>query len=245
MISSPLEHFELNLFAFFYSRLYDFSITSGGIFLLSLFFFLCFFYFLSKNSNIFLNTSGATTEFFFNLLFSLFKQQISSVRAQKYFPFVFVLFIYIFILNFSSLFVFGVSLTGHILITAYLSFSIFLGLFFIGFLNFGRTFLDIFVPAGVPTILLDFIILIEVFSFAIRPFSLAIRLFANMLAGHTLLGIFSKFCAFVMQHFFFFFLLPLILVVLVFTLEVAVSIIQAYIFVNLICIYLNDVYNLH
>ena len=87
--------------------------------------------------------------------------------------------------------------------------------------------------------------MIEVFSFLIRPFSLAIRLFANMLAGHTLLGIFAQFGAFVSKNYFFFFFIPILLLLAVFFLEIAVSLIQAYIFVSLVCIYINDVVILH
>jgi F-type H+-transporting ATPase subunit a len=127
----------------------------------------------------------------------------------------------------------------------YCSFSLFISLFIIALLNYGKKFFDFFVPSGVPKILLGFIVVIEIFSFAIRPFSLSIRLFANMLAGHTLLGIFAQFAAFVSTHFLLLFFIPIILVFLVFLLEIAVSIIQAYIFVSLVCIYLNDVISLH
>lgn len=181
----------------------------------------------------------------YEILLGIFKQQITSPRALKYFPFVVTLFIYIFLLNFTSLFVYSSSLTGHILITSYLSFSIFISLIIIGFLNYGLHFFNFFIPSDVPKILLDFIILIEVFSFVIRPFSLAIRLFANMLAGHTLLGIFSQFAAYVIHSYLLIFIIPIILVFLVFLLEVAVSAIQAYIFISLVCIYINDVINLH
>lgn len=244
-IFSPLEHFELNIFTYLYNEFYDFSLNSGTLYLLSLVLFICFFYFIIKKTAIISQTSNFIIEFFFDSLLSIFRQQITSIRALRFFPFIFVLFFYIFLLNFSSLFVFGVSLTGHILITVYISFSIFISLFLIALLNFGSSFFKFFVPSGVPKILLDFIILIEIFSFAIRPFSLAIRLFANMLAGHTLMGIFSQFSAFVMQNYFLFFFIPLILVILVFILEIAVSIIQAYIFVSSVCIYINDVFNLH
>jgi ATP synthase subunit 6 len=245
MIFSPLEHFELNFFTYLYNGVYDFSLTSGAVYLISLLFFIYFFYFSVKKITLTSLNSNILVEELFFFLLSIFKQQIASVRALRFFPLVFTLFLYIFLLNFSSLFVYGVSLTGHILVTAYMSFSIFISLFIIGLLNFGRNFFGFFVPKGVPKILLDFIISIEVFSFAIRPFSLAIRLFANMLAGHTLMGIFSKFCAYIIKNYFFLFLLPFILVILVFMLEVAVSLIQAYIFVSLVCIYINDVYNLH
>jgi len=245
MILSPLEHFELNFITYLYNGLYDFSLTSGAVYLISLLAFFYFFYFSVKKTTLPARTSNILIEDLFTFILSVFKQQISSVRALRFLPLIFSIFAFIFLLNFSSLFVYGVSLTGHILVTTYMSFSIFIGLIVIALLNFGRRFFSFFVPRGVPRALLDFIISIEIFSFIIRPFSLSIRLFANMLAGHTLMGIFSKFASYVIHHHFFFFLLPLVLVILVFTLEVAVALIQAYIFVSLVCIYINVVYKLH
>jgi F-type H+-transporting ATPase subunit a len=242
---SPLEHFELNYYTHFYFLHYDFSITSALLYLLSLFFFLAFLIFISEYTNLVPNRPQILGENLFLIVLSLFKQQISSVRILRFFPFVFTLFAYIFILNFTSLFVFGVSVTGHIMVTCFFSFSIFIGLIIIGFLNHGFGFFKLFVPQNVPNALLDFLIVIEVFSFLIRPFSLAIRLFANMLAGHTLLGIFAQFGVFVSKKYFFFFFIPLALLLAVFFLEIAVSLIQAYIFVSLVCIYLNDVVILH
>lgn len=244
-IFSPLEHFEINYFTFYNNLFYDFSITSIALFLLSTIIFLYFFFFCALYSNIIPTRSQYFAESFFILLMNIFKQQISSIRADRFFPIVFSLFLYIFVLNFSSLFVYGVSLTGHIMVTAFFSFSIFISLIIVGFLSYGSSFFRLFVPKGVPNILLDFIIIIEIFSFAIRPFSLAIRLFANMLAGHTLMGIFSKFLVYIINNYFILFFVPLLFVFLVLLLEIAVSLIQAYIFVSLVCIYLNDVLNLH
>lgn len=244
-LASPLEHFELNIYTYFYNFFYDLSINSGTIYIVSLVLFLFFFHFCIFFPTLLPVKSQKIFTIFYELLLSIFKQQISSSRALKYYPFIVTLFIYIFLMNFTSLYVFGVSLTGHIMITFYLSFSIFISLVVIGLLNYGFGFFNFFVPRGVPKILLDFIIVIEIFSFAIRPFSLAIRLFANMLAGHTLMGIFSQFASFVTHNYILFFLLPLIIVFLVFVLEVAVSAIQAYIFVSLVCIYINDVIVLH
>jgi F-type H+-transporting ATPase subunit a len=244
-IYSPLEHFELNIFSFLYIYIYDFSLNSGSLYLLSLIFFFSFLFFTLRK-NFLLETKAQIIYLnLYEFILTIFKQQVHSTRALRFFPFIFSLFFFIFILNFSSLFIFGVSLTGHILITAYLSFSIFISLFLYGLLNYDKKFFQFFVPNGVPKVLLDFIILIEIFSFAIRPFSLSIRLFANMLAGHTLMGIFSKFCIFTIQNFLLLALVPYILVILVLLLEVAVAVIQAYIFVSLVCIYLNDVLNLH
>lgn len=244
-IFSPLEHFELNIFTYIYLNFYDFSITSALIYLLSLLGFLIFLLLSMKKISLVPNKAQIVWEGLYNFLLTIFKQQINSPRALRWFPLIVTLFFFILIMNYTSLFVYGVSLTGHIIITAILAFSIFISLFIYAILNYGLSFHKFFVPSGVPKVLLDFIILIEIFSFAIRPFSLSIRLFANMLAGHTLLGIFAQFSAFVFSNYIFLFLLPLFLLFAVFLLELAVAAIQAYIFVSLICIYINDILNLH
>jgi len=245
MITSPLEHFEANAFTYLYLFGYDFSITSRILYLLSLFSFLCFFSFLGSKVLVVPNASQTLGENIYLAVFSVFKQQISSVRILRFFPLIFTLFMYIFLLNFSSLFIFGVSISGHITVTCFFSFTFFIALIIIGFLNHGLGFFKLFVPQNVPKVLLDFLIVIEVFSFFIRPFSLAIRLFANMLAGHTLLGIFAQFGVYVFKNHAVFFFVPLLLLLAVFFLEIAVSLIQAYIFASLVCIYLNDVVILH
>lgn len=245
MVNSPLEHFELNYYTYLYIGGYDFSITSALLYLVSLVFFLVFFLLTTEKINLIPDRSEVFVQSVYRGVLSVFKQQIVSVRALRYFPLIFTLFLYIFILNFSSLFVYGVSLTGHIVVTSFFSFSFFIGIIIIGLLNHGVGFFRLFIPQNVPNILLDFIIVIEVFSFLIRPFSLSIRLFANMLAGHTLLGIFAQFSAYVIKNFVIFLVIPFILLFAIFLLEIAVSLIQAYIFVSLICIYLNDVIVLH
>lgn len=242
---SPLEHFENNIFGYFYFFIYDFSITNSLFYLLSLFFFFSFFCISSYRFTILPGYAQIFNENLFLIVFTIFKQQLCSVRALRFFPLIFTLFMYIFLLNFTSLFVFGVSLTGHIMVTMFFSFSFFVAIILLGFLNHGIGFFKLFVPQNVPNVLLDFLVVIELFSFLIRPFSLSIRLFANMLAGHTLLGIFSQFGAFIMKNYFVLFFLPLILLFAVFFLEIAVSLIQAYIFVSLVAIYLNDVLMLH
>lgn len=244
-VSSPLEHFEFNIFTYFNILGFGFSITSGFLYLLSLFFFLFFFLCLSFKITVLPKSSQVLAENIFNLVLSVFKQQLGSVRVLRFFPLIFTIFVYIFFLNFTSLFIYGVSLTGHIVVTAFFSFIAFGGVILIGLLNYDLVFFRLFVPKNVPNILLDFLILIEVFSFLIRPFSLSIRLFANMLAGHTLLGIFGQFGAYVIKNYFLFFFVPILLLFAVFFLEIAVSLIQAYIFVSLLCIYLNDVLELH
>lgn len=182
-------------------------------------------------------------ENFFTL--GILKQQVNSIRVLRFFPLFLTIVFIIFLLNFTSLSSYNVSLTGHIMITLSYSFIIFLGLIIIGFLNYQLTFLTLFYPKDVPKFLLVFLILIEVLSFCIRPFSLSIRLFANMLAGHALLGIFSSFSNYVLKKYTIFLFIPLIFCFLILVLEFGVAIIQAYVFYILISIYLNDVSELH
>lgn len=243
--SSPLEHFEINIVSYLYFLRYDFSVNSASLYLLSLIVFLCFFFVAADKAILLFGRAQIALESVFLTIFYMFKEQTSSVRVLRFFPIMFTLFLLIFLLNFSSLFSFGVSLTGHIMVTSFFSFIFFLTIIFIGFLNHDLDFFKLFVPQNVPNFLLDFLIIIEVFSFLIRPFSLSIRLFANMLAGHTLLGIFAQFGAYILKNYFLFIFLPISLLVIIFFLEIAVSIIQAYIFVSLLCIYLNDMVILH
>ena len=126
------------------------------------------------------------------------------------------------------------------MVTFSYSFIFFISLIIIGLLSNKLNFINLFIPKNVPKFLLIFLILIELLSFLIRPFSLSIRLFANMLAGHTLLTIFGSFGSFIFNNFKIFYLLPLLICFLITVLEFSVSIIQAYVFIVLLIIYLSD-----
>src|SRR6185312_10848299 len=107
-------------------------------------------------------------------------------------------------------------------------------------------FLTLFVPKEAPAALLPLIVLIEVVSYLLRTFSLSVRLFANMMAGHTLLNILSSFIvAFFKTNLWFLGVLPFILVVAVVCLELGIAFLQAYVFTVLTAIYANDSLNLH
>jgi F-type H+-transporting ATPase subunit a len=111
----------------------------------------------------------------------------------------------------------------------------------IGFAKHGAHFLRFFVPEGVPAVLLLLLVPIELLSYFIRPFTLAIRLFANMLAGHTMLAIFGGFAASIGL----FAILPLGINVALVALEVLVAALQAYVFAILTCLYLHDALHMH
>ncbi|MBU6506722.1 MAG: F0F1 ATP synthase subunit A [Alphaproteobacteria bacterium] len=162
-------------------------------------------------------------------------------EGQRYFPFIFTLFMFILFGNLLGLIPFGYSFTGQIIVTFAMAAVVFIGVTLIGIWRHGWHFLSFFVPHGVPFVLLVLLVPIELLSYLIRPFTLSIRLFANMLAGHTMLAIFGGFAASIGVLG----LLPLGLDILIFFLELLVAVLQAYVFAILTCLYLNDAIHLH
>lgn len=127
----------------------------------------------------------------YKFIVSLLYEQAGS-GALVYFPFVFNLFFFILFCNFMSLVPFGVALTSHIIIIFYLSLSLWFSVFLIGYLKHDINFFKIFIPEA-PFLVLFILIPIEIASYIIRAFSLALRLSANILAGHILVYIVSNF----------------------------------------------------
>jgi len=163
-------------------------------------------------------------------------------EGRQYFPFIFSLFMFILFCNLLGMVPYSFTVTSHIIVTFALALVVFLGVTVIGFIRHGAHFLKLFVPSGVPIALLPLLIVIEVLSYLIRPVSLSVRLFANMLAGHTMLKVFGGFVVAlgVLGGW-----APLAFVVALTGLEIGIAILQAYVFAILTCIYLNDAINLH
>ena len=161
--------------------------------------------------------------------------------AEPYFPFVFTLFMFVLFSNFLGLIPYSFTVTSQIIVTFALAAIVFIGVTIIGFVKHGAHFLRLFVPEGVPIVLLLLLVPIELLSYFIRPFTLSIRLFANMLAGHTMLAIFGGFAASVGLLA----ILPVALDAAIFALEVLVAALQAYVFAILTCLYLRDALHMH
>jgi len=161
--------------------------------------------------------------------------------AEPFFPFVFSLFMFVLFANFLGLIPYSFTVTSHIIITFALAATVFIGVTIIGVVKHGAHFLRLFVPEGVPAVLLILLVPIELLSYFIRPFTLSIRLFANMLAGHTMLGIFGGFAASIGLLA----ILPLGIDIALMALEVLVAALQAYVFAILTCLYLRDALHLH
>jgi len=114
-------------------------------------------------------------------------------KAKPYFPFVFSLFMFVLFCNMLGMLPYSFTVTSHIIVTFALAAIIFIGVTIIGFVNHGVRYLKLFIPSGVPLFLLPLIVVIEIISYLSRPVSLSVRLFANMMAGHTMLKVFGGF----------------------------------------------------
>ncbi len=164
-------------------------------------------------------------------------------EGMKFFPLVFSLFIFVLTANMVGMIPYAFTVTSHLIVTAALALLVILTVIIYGFVRHGTHFLHLFVPSGVPTLLLPFMVVIEVISFLSRPISLSLRLFANMLAGHIAMKVFAGFIVMMTASGvvgWFGAVLPLAMVVALTALEFLVAALQAYVFAVLTCIYLND-----
>jgi F-type H+-transporting ATPase subunit a len=169
-------------------------------------------------------------------------------EGRDYFPFIFTLFMFIFFGNLLGLIPYGYTFTSQIIVTFAMAAVVFIGVTIIGIAKHGWHFLSFFVPPGVPVVLLLLLVPIELLSYVIRPFTLSIRLFANMMAGHTMLAIFAGFVAPLLLAagaIKAFAVVPLGVDILLIFLELLVAALQAYVFTILTCLYLRDAIHLH
>ncbi len=161
--------------------------------------------------------------------------------GRRYFPFVFALFMFVLFGNLLGMIPYSFTFTSHIIVTFALAAVVFVGVTVLGFVKHGVRFFSFFVPPGVSIALWPLLIPIEIISYLSRPISLSVRLFANMLAGHTLLKVFAGFVPALGAAG----VLPLAFVAALSGLELVIAFLQAYVFAILTCLYINDALHLH
>jgi len=184
------------------------------------------------------SVSEMTYEFIANML-----RDAAGTQGMRFFPLVFSLFTFILVANLLGLFPYFFTFTSHIIVTFALAMLVIATVIIYGFMKHGLGFLKLFVPSGVPIVLVPLVVGIEIISFLSRPISLSVRLFANMLAGHITLKVFAGFVVSLSS-----FgalgvagaILPLGMTVALTALELLVAFLQAYVFVMLACMYIND-----
>jgi F-type H+-transporting ATPase subunit a len=163
--------------------------------------------------------------------------------GMKFFPFVFSIFMLVTVSNLVGIIPYTFTISSHIIVTAALALLVFFTVLIYGFYKNGLRFFKLFVPSGIPIVILPLVVAIEVISFLSRPVSHSVRLFANMLAGHITLKVFASFVTMLGAMGIvgvFGAVLPLALVVALTALELLVAFLQAYVFTILTCIYIND-----
>ncbi len=161
--------------------------------------------------------------------------------GRKYFPFIFTLFMFILFGNLLGMLPYSFTFTSHIVVTFVMAMVVFLGVTVLGFVKHGVRFFSFFVPPGISIVLWPLMIPIEIISYLSRPISLAVRLFANMTAGHTMLKVFAGFIPTLGA----FGILPLAFVTALTGLEILIAFLQAYVFTVLTCLYISDALHLH
>ena len=166
--------------------------------------------------------------------------------GRRYFPYIFTLFMFILFGNLLGLIPGSFTYTSHIIVTAALAVTVIIAVTGIGIAKHGLHFFSLFVPSGVPALMMPLMIPIEIISYLSRPVSLSIRLFANMMAGHTMIKVFAGFVVPLgAATLGFGGLAPITVNVALTGFELLVAFLQAYVFTVLTCLYLNDALHLH
>jgi len=251
MFFSPLEQFQIYPLMSFKLGVFDLSFTNGFlIILISLFSFLIFLeiisstnrqiYFFPKNWQIFIET----------IYLSLSTVIVDNIgeKGQKFFPFVFSISFVIFLSNLTGSIPYSFAVTSHLIVIFSLALTLFITITIVCIKKYGFNMINFFIPSGTSLALAFILVPIEIASHSFKPISLTVRLFSNIMSGHTLLKVIVKF-AWVMisasdiLHTFHF--IPLTVLILLGVLELVIALIQTYVFTFLICIYLNEVLNLY
>jgi ATP synthase subunit 6 len=236
--------FEDSLFRF------DIDITLCFFFTLIAFFFSVISVHFNEISGNFLikNNIEFFTLKFLIFFWQLFRSNFSNKVLNNLYNIFFIVFFFILLSNILGLIPFSYTITSHLVITFSLSSSLFIGLNINGILKHGLHFFTLFVPKGVSGVLIPFLVVIELISYIARVFSLAIRLFANLMAGHALTTIVNSFIWLLLLYSPLGFLNAFILFIAVYAignLEAVIALLQAYVFIMLISLYYQDVLTLH
>jgi len=249
MLSSPLEQFTIVSLIPLHLGHFYFSFTNSSLFMfLATGFFLLFCSFVTvQGGNLVPSRWQSFLEMIYEFVANLVEEQIGQ-SGKKYFPFIFTLFTFLLFSNLIGMIPYSFTTTSHLIVTFTLSVSVFLGVTLIGFQIHGIHFFSFLLPPGAPLALAPFLVVIELVSYSFRAISLGVRLFANMMAGHTLVKILSGFAWTMLSVGGIMYIVSAIPALVVFALiflEVGVACLQAYVFTILTCIYLNDAIHLH
>lgn len=246
-MASPLSQFEVKTIIPIEAFGYDISFTNSSLaMLMTVLLVVLFMYIGSRNLSVIPSRGQTVLESTYEFIAGMIGDNIGQ-EGMKYFSFIFSLFLFILIGNLLGMFPYSFTWTSHIIVTFAIAFFIFIGVTMIAIYKHGLLkFMLFFAPSGVPKPMLILLVPIEIISYLSRPISLSVRLFANMMAGHTLLKVIGGF-VFVLgaNTFIIGGVLPLAFLVALTGLEIVIAFLQAYVFAILTCLYINDAIHLH
>lgn len=238
---SPLEQFEIKRIVPIHIVGVDISFTNSALFMcIAVVLVTALMVLTTRGARLVPTRWQSIPELAYEAIAGMIQQNVGK-EGMQYFPFIFTLFMFVLAGNLLGMVPYTFTYTSHIIVTFAMAIIIFIGVTAIGLKRHGLHFLSLFAPKGVPWILLLLLVPIEMISYFIRPFTLSIRLFANMLAGHAILAVFASFVAVLGILG----IAPLAMDVGFVLLEFLVAGLQAYIFTILTCLYLNDAIHLH
>jgi len=238
---SPLEQFEIIPILDIKSGNIDLSFTNSSVAMVLTVAIITLFITISVNTRAIIPSRlQLLSELSYNFIAQLLKDTVGS-DGRRYFPFVFTIFMFVLIGNMVGMIPYSFTFTSHIIVTFALAMLVFIGVTILGFIKHGLHFFSFFIIPGLPWYMLPLLLPIEIISYLSRPISLSVRLFANMLAGHTLLKVFAGFVVTLG----FAGALPLAFIVALTGLEILIAFLQAYVFAILTCLYINDALHLH
>lgn len=248
--NNPMEQFAIEPYYRLTAFGHDVSFTNSSLWMLVALAIVAVFLAIgTSNPKLVPGRAQAAVEYVYDFVRSLVDENIGP-EGKRYVPLIFSVFIFVLALNLLGMipWVGSFTPTSHIAVTLALALIVFAVVLIVGFARHGLHFLTLFWPKGMNVGLALVIVPIEVISFLARPFTLAIRLFANMTAGHVLLKVFGTFVV-ALGSFgalpYVFGIVPLAVNVALSALELLIAVIQAYVFALLASIYLNDAINLH
>lgn len=243
MANDPIHQFQISKWIPIEVGGVDLSFTNASAFMVATVVVASAFLFLTSSSRGLVPTRlQSVSEMAYEFVASTLRDS-AGTKGMKFFPFVFALFMFVLVANMLGLFPYFYTITSQIIVTFALAVLVIGTVIFYGFYKHGFGFLKLFVPQGVPGIIVPLVVIIEVISFLSRPISLSVRLFANMLAGHITLKVFAGFVVSLSSLGAIGIggaILPLFMTVAITALEFLVAFLQAYVFTVLTCMYLSD-----
>ena len=238
---SPLEQFEIHRLIEIQVGGLDLSFTNSSLFMVAGIALISGFLILGMRRGAMVpGRWQCAAEASYEFIAGLIKDTVGS-GGRRYFPIVFTLFMFVLIMNLMGMIPYSFTVTSHIIVTFALAVVVFLGVTVIAIARHRMKFFSYFLPPGTPLYMAPLLIPIEVLSYLARPVTLSLRLFANMMAGHTMLKVFAGFVVVLGLAG----IAPLAVLIALYMLELIVAVLQAFVFTILTCLYLHDAIHLH